>query len=553
MSTVTLPSRRSRAWCARALFVASGGLASCSGSDPQRESRGDVRILVEPLEVNTLSARVVVESDRPVRASLRVTGAGAEQWDAPASAEPALRSELHALGMRPARPYTFHVSVRHVDGGVQVFEREFTAGDLPSDFPPVDVHVAEGDPLRLTAFSAVRVENRFARPGGVAYLVVVDGTGAVVWYAAVGGAPTAVYLDGRGTWWLVQPAHIERLTVTGRRLPGIHPTNGVLADVPADAVRIAADTFHHDVVELAEDRILTLATRSLWLGPRECPAYDATYNVVGDVAVELDLAQEAVVSEWSLFDAMDPCEAASTSFNDYFYGDLYGSSAADWTHANSVALDEAANAILVSVRHANQVVALRHRDDAGGPAGQVLWRLGEGGDFALAGAGARWFHYQHAARPLPGSRVMLYDNDAPPQGTPPDPSRVRNSRAVEYRIDADPAGGSVGRAEQIWEWAPERGRTAVGSDGRTVEVPFYAPILGGAIPTGDGTVLVTHGALLEPHDAPRITVARVIEVTHDAEARATLDVQIGRADDAKGWVVYRAVRPSSLYGGPGAY
>jgi hypothetical protein len=68
----------------------------------------------------------------------------------------------------------------------------------------------------------------------------------------------------------------------------------------------------------------------------------------------------------------------------------------DWTHSNAVVYSPTDHNILVSMRHQNWVVKVDYQDGAG--SGDILWRLGQGGDFALVGGTdpTDWEYAQHA-------------------------------------------------------------------------------------------------------------------------------------------------------------
>jgi arylsulfate sulfotransferase len=68
----------------------------------------------------------------------------------------------------------------------------------------------------------------------------------------------------------------------------------------------------------------------------------------------------------------------------------------DWTHSNAIVYSPDDGNLLLSIRHQNWIVKIDYRDGHG--AGDVLWRLGQGGDFTLQGGTdpTDWFYAQHA-------------------------------------------------------------------------------------------------------------------------------------------------------------
>jgi len=64
------------------------------------------------------------------------------------------------------------------------------------------------------------------------------------------------------------------------------------------------------------------------------------------------------------------------------------------------------------MRHQSWIIKIDYRDGKG--SGDVLWRLGWEGDFALSGAPLEWFYLQHYANALSDDgtmmRIALFDN-----------------------------------------------------------------------------------------------------------------------------------------------
>ena len=67
----------------------------------------------------------------------------------------------------------------------------------------------------------------------------------------------------------------------------------------------------------------------------------------------------------------------------------------DWTHSNGLLYSADDHNLLLSIRHQNWIIKIDFNDGHG--SGNVLWRLGEGGDFKLIGGTdpTDWFYAQH--------------------------------------------------------------------------------------------------------------------------------------------------------------
>lgn len=101
-------------------------------------------------------------------------------------------------------------------------------------------------------------------------------------------------------------------------------------------------------------------------------------SVTGDAVIDID-PNGNVVWGWSAFDHLD--------INRHLQG------LPDWTHSNALIYTPDGN-LLLSMRHQSWILKLDYADGTG--TGNVLWRLGEGGDFSLAGGDpSLWFYGQH--------------------------------------------------------------------------------------------------------------------------------------------------------------
>jgi arylsulfate sulfotransferase len=140
---------------------------------------------------------------------------------------------------------------------------------------------------------------------------------------------------------------------------------------------LTLQTFHHDVTPLPNGHWLVLANtlKSVVLN-----GTTTTTTVLGDVIVDLDTNLNPVWV-WNEFDHLDV--------------NRHPANFPDWTHTNAVVYSKDDGNLLVSMRHQNWIVKVDYTDGAG--TGNILWRLGYQGDFALEGGTdpADWFSGQH--------------------------------------------------------------------------------------------------------------------------------------------------------------
>ncbi len=136
--------------------------------------------------------------------------------------------------------------------------------------------------------------------------------------------------------------------------------------------------FHHDVEVLPNGHWLVLANtlKSVTLTGNSSPT-----NVLGDVVVDLDTNLNPVWV-WNEFDHLD------VNHHPYMFP--------DWTHTNAIVYSRDDGNFIVSIRHQNWLVKVNYANGTGN--GDVIWRLGQGGDFTLQGGSdpTDWSYAQHA-------------------------------------------------------------------------------------------------------------------------------------------------------------
>jgi hypothetical protein len=97
---------------------------------------------------------------------------------------------------------------------------------------------------------------------------------------------------------------------------------------------------------------------------------------------------------------------------------------------NAVALSPTDGNLILSVRHQDWVIKIDYRDGAGD--GHVVWRLGEGGDFALNATDPNpWFSHQHNAHYIDDHTIILFDNGNTRQASDPN----AHSRGQVWALD----------------------------------------------------------------------------------------------------------------------
>jgi hypothetical protein len=514
------------------------------------------KVEVDPVPDHNLVAALTAEGPQPFAVSVELD-AGDHHIEVPPSVA-ATSHRLPLAGMRADTDYTVRVSFEGEDGAPrwEPQELEFRTGSLPEDLPPIEVEVPGPDQVSpgLTLFNLLDLRGAGQagtsvlpdRLGGTA--LMVDSEGEIVWYhqephqiSDVRQLPNGniifIYndLSAKEVDLFGEPVH-EWVTNLGRSEE--HAVDGFDRPLVGDgALPVDVDTFHHEYNPLPNGNHLTMSTELRDVGgftddvcSDDPSGFDGSYPIIGDVIVEFEPESGDIVHRWNLFDYFDPADPELIASlcglaNFVFPLNIYRPDtprAIDWTHANAAIVDEERNAVIISVRHTDQVLALRWQDDDEGNSGDVLWRLGPEGDLELTEGD--WNYHQHAPELQEDGSILLYDNGNGRPGVTP------YSRAVQYEIDDE-----AGTATEVWEF-----RSTVNGQ------PAYAQFVGDADRMDNGNVLIVDGGLVGTIDGVSVQIVEV--VPDDSPTGGTVAFRISVVGGV-GWAVYRAERLPTLYPG----
>jgi arylsulfate sulfotransferase len=144
---------------------------------------------------------------------------------------------------------------------------------------------------------------------------------------------------------------------------------------------------HHDIMPLPNGHLILLV--NFPKNFTNVPGY-GNIAIIGDGIIDLDQNWQPVWA-WNSFDETEP--NGPLSINRHLAG------LPDWTHSNGlVYLPEDGN-LLLSMRQQSWVLKIDYSNGTG--TGNILWRLGYQGDFALTENGiptedpSQWFSFQH--------------------------------------------------------------------------------------------------------------------------------------------------------------
>lgn len=530
-------------------------------------------VQVDPAPHSTHVPIVTVETKTPTVVTVTATS-GEHEVVTPAS-EPATTHAVPILGLWTDRDYELSVTAESDDEAVfqTVAAPGYTTPPLPKGFPELEVTTSEAKQaspgvtfIPLIAGDSEAVTDPLPGapegPPSSGRVIGVDETGAVVWYYESELQVISVEPTSSGTLLLGLDegtlgnldSSVREIDLLGNTLAEWGSKTAMsrgtsLPDEPLGPkpiIPVDVDSMHHDIHELPNGNLIALSTELIATDPETartlCPANPATH-LVADVVVEFERSG-AVVGRWPVAPLFDPVARPGSDMcpdgpdprspEGWMYPDVTGER--DWTHANAVDLDEEHNALIVSLREVDSVVAIRYQDDENGPAGEALWDLGPEGDLTMRGDGLFQYH-QHGIDFRGKGTVLAFDNGNLRPGTQ-DSGGIQPSfsRAVLYKID--PKARTV---RQVWE---HRDESPWGG-------PMYVPFLSDTDPLENGNVLITYGAFLDRDNRPH---ARIVEVAPDIEGggagdEVVFDMTIGGQTGA-GWVAYHSVKLPSLYPAP---
>jgi hypothetical protein len=190
------------------------------------------------------------------------------------------------------------------------------------------------------------------------------------------------------------------------------------------------NSFHHEVRGIPGWGILVLGAEERILTNVQGPG---PVDVLGDMILVLD-SNLQVEWAWDTFDHLDTTRLATlnetcTNVTGGCPPILLAPVANDWTHGNSLQLTPDGD-ILYSARHQDWVFKIDYQNGQG--TGNIIWRLGKGGDFQYQSSDPYpWFSHQHDANIDANGIVTAFDNGDVREATDP----TADSRGQVIQLD----------------------------------------------------------------------------------------------------------------------
>jgi arylsulfate sulfotransferase len=417
-------------------------------------------------------------------------------------------------GMKQNTTYHMRAHLVWPDGSTWVDQdHTFTTGRLPASLTPPKITVSQPN-SSLSPASGVELLSTTGANGLQG--IVADLKGNIIWYCPGAALPLKPLPNGHFIFNRGNALQELDLACDGIRNVSVAQVNQSLQangydfTIPPTQPIAGSSQFSHDVVVLPNGHWIVICQIAKSFS--DLTGYSGTTNVVGDALVDID-TNGNVGWAWSAFDHLD--------VNRHPYFGL-----PDWTHSNALVYTPDGN-LLLSMRAQGWILKIDYSNGTG--SGDILWRLGPGGDFTLAGSDpSQWFYAQHYPNLLAsnGSLMTLAVYDDGNYRTYSDGSVCGSSssapacysRATIYQVDE-----STSLATPLWAYLPG----------------FYS-FWGGSIgilSNGDAEFDSS-----EPFPA-NSSASLIMEVTHTGNPQIVWEMMISGAN------AYRGYRIPSLYPG----
>jgi hypothetical protein len=271
-----------------------------------------------------------------------------------------------------------------------------------------------------------------------------------------------------------------------------------------------ANSIHHDFTILPNGHLLLLVNSNKDFA--DLPGFPGKTTVLGDAIVDLD-PDFNPVWVWSTFDHLDV--------------NRHPMMFPDWTHSNSLVYSPDDGNLVLSIRHQSWAIKIDYANGQG--TGDILWRLGYGGDFMLLNSTspADWFYAQHYAHIVSSNSTGMFQMAMFDNGD----NRILDASGTTCASTGAPDCYSRPAIFQIDENA------------KTAQILWAFPTVysfwGGDIqqlPNSNLFVDVTT-------PADNLTGARVLELTHDPNPQTVWQLEINGQNS------YRTTHLPSLYPG----
>jgi len=465
---------------------------------------------------NVLSCIVYFDTDVKTKAEVLIEDSNGKSWSAKKDDSYRTTHEIPVFYMYAETKYTFTVKVTDENGGRGSNSIEYTSSALPEDLPPIEVVVSNKEKMQagLTLFNSWRWNPAVDISWGV--LIAVDESGKIVWYYKASRLMFDVKMLSDGNIiYSYQNLGLAEISIMGEE------GDDLLSDING-LTNFEVGTLHHDFIELPNGNLLAISAELRKIEYDDGEGGTVEYNVIGDIIHEMT-RDGSVVKSWNLFDYLDP-QRIRYGFEENFWDIVYRKSTKDWTHANGLIYDASDNSMIISVRHQDWLIKIDMDTD------ELVWKMGEEGDFTLQGDG-EWMFHMHSPKFTQNGNILLYDNGNARSSYAPGDTPY--SRVAQFSYDE-----TAKTVTQEWEY---RG-----------EDPYFVPFVGNVDELANGNILITDGAIIEnplvdEYELDNQKHTRIVEITPGDNPEKVFEIIIkDKSADKTGYLVYRANRLPAL-------
>jgi arylsulfate sulfotransferase len=427
-------------------------------------------------------------------------------------------------GMRASTTYHMRSQVQCLGNTLTSADSTFKTGALPAStpFPAIQVSRPNGS-LSSLENPGIELFCLVGPDSNEMQAFATDRDGNPIWYYDVGQgnypSPIKLLPNGHVILNIATPVSsiLREVDLAGTTIREM--------DIATLGLKMRAAGFdfvpnlsHHDLLPLDNGHLIVLTNFPKSF--TNLAGYPGTIQVSGDGLIDLDSSWNPVWA-WNSFDYLD-VNRQLPSFP-------------DWTHSNAIVYSPSDGNLLLSVRNQSWVLKIDYNNGAG--TGNLLWRLGYQGDFALTQNSvptddpSDWFSFQHfpslVSQSGPQTMLAIWDNgdnrvldtSGTICGTPS--TAACYSRATIFQVDE-----SSMVANLVWD-----------------DLPGYYGIWGGNInQLSNGDIEFDVNAFANPPISN--VVSEVQEVTQTSTPEIIWQVDVPAPTNA-----YRAYRIPSLYPG----
>ncbi len=375
--------------------------------------------------------------------------------------QPPLSMNFYVAGMRANSAY--FLTAQTATGGVVTngLTIPFQTGSPGVTFPSITVPVPATPLDSLT--DHVLLTDGLVQNGG--FPIATDLSGNVIWYYAafddpsqvgslltrvVPGGTILVIADGvNSANSTTQQQILREIDLAGNALRETNATRiqeqlvamGRQSSCTMGSSICTFGAFHHEAIRLPNGHTMAFGDVEQ-IFPAGTQGSTAPVDIIGDIIVELDQNFQVVWS-WSTFDhdggapqldinrpavLGETCVPGQGGCPPMFLAPI----ANDWLHGNSLQYRTTDHNLIMSLRHQDWVIKIDYRDGQG--TGNILWRLGNQGDFTPNSTDPwPWFSHQHDAGFETNGVFTVFDDGN--TRVAQNPGVTEFSRGQAYNID----------------------------------------------------------------------------------------------------------------------